>query len=310
MSPEGAAFISQIKPPIAVISVAGMYRTGKSYLLNRMLLNRSNGFGVGPSTNPCTKGLWCWGKPIIGKTPEGDSVNVIIIDTEGIGALDEDQTHDTRIFTLAILAASSFIYNSTGSIDENALQNLSLVVNLTKNIQLNSKSSEEEEDDPEDLASYFPAFYWIVRDFSLMLINSDGDSITSKDYLERSLAPQKGFSDDIEEKNRIRRLLTSFFKERDCITLVRPLVDEKKLQLLDTLDMDELRPEFVDQVMNLRRKVLGRIKPKLFKGKELDGKMYLCMLNSYLSSINSGAIPNIENAWSYMCQEKCAQAFE
>jgi len=35
--------------------VAGMYRTGKSYLLNRMLLNRSNGFGVGPTINPCTK---------------------------------------------------------------------------------------------------------------------------------------------------------------------------------------------------------------------------------------------------------------
>ena len=61
-----------------------------------------------------------------------------MIDTEGIGALDEDQTHDTRIFTLAILASSCFIYNSTGSIDENAVQNLSLVVNLTKHIQINT----------------------------------------------------------------------------------------------------------------------------------------------------------------------------
>lgn len=33
-----------------------------------MLLNRSNGFGVGPTVNPCTKGLWCWGKTILGKT--------------------------------------------------------------------------------------------------------------------------------------------------------------------------------------------------------------------------------------------------
>jgi hypothetical protein len=31
-----------------------------------MLLNRSNGFGVGPTVNPCTKGLWCWGSPIKG----------------------------------------------------------------------------------------------------------------------------------------------------------------------------------------------------------------------------------------------------
>ena len=63
--------------------------------------------------------------------------------------MDEDQTHDARIFTLAILAASSFIYNSVGSIDENALQNLSLVVNLTKSIQVTTHSSEDEEDDPE-----------------------------------------------------------------------------------------------------------------------------------------------------------------
>lgn len=88
LSEEGKAFISKIQGPIAVISVAGMYRTGKSYLLNRMLLNRSNGFGVGPTVNPCTKGLWCWGKTIVGKTAEGQSINVIVIDTEGIGALD------------------------------------------------------------------------------------------------------------------------------------------------------------------------------------------------------------------------------
>jgi hypothetical protein len=32
-----------------------MYRTGKSYLLNRMLLNQSHGFDVGPTINACTK---------------------------------------------------------------------------------------------------------------------------------------------------------------------------------------------------------------------------------------------------------------
>jgi hypothetical protein len=46
--------------------VAGLYRTGKSYLLNRMLLNRPSGFGVGPTVNACTKGLWIWGTPIKG----------------------------------------------------------------------------------------------------------------------------------------------------------------------------------------------------------------------------------------------------
>ena len=52
---EVQEMLRQLPGPIGVVSVAGMYRTGKSYLLNRMLLNRSGGFGVGPTINPCTK---------------------------------------------------------------------------------------------------------------------------------------------------------------------------------------------------------------------------------------------------------------
>ena len=103
-----------------------------------MLLNRPSGFGVGPTVNACTKGLWIWGTPIKGQTPEGEMINILIIDSEGIGSLSEDQTHDTRVFSLAVLLGSCFIYNSVGSIDENAIQNLSLVVNLTKHIHIRS----------------------------------------------------------------------------------------------------------------------------------------------------------------------------
>lgn len=63
----------------------------------------------------------CGGKPVDGLTPEGEPIKVIILDTEGLGALDEDSNHDVRIFSLAILLSSFFIYNSVGSIDENAL---------------------------------------------------------------------------------------------------------------------------------------------------------------------------------------------
>lgn len=58
----------------------------------------------------------------------------MIIDSEGMGALNQDINHDTRIFSLALLLSTYFIYNSVGSIDQNAIENLSLIVNLTKNI--------------------------------------------------------------------------------------------------------------------------------------------------------------------------------
>ena len=48
-------WLKKIEGPVGVISVAGMYRTGKSYLLNRVLLNQSKGFDVGPTINACTK---------------------------------------------------------------------------------------------------------------------------------------------------------------------------------------------------------------------------------------------------------------
>ena len=65
-----------------VIAVAGKYRTGKSYLLNRVLLDRSNGFNVGHTINACTKGLWMW--PELVKLRDKDC---LIIDTEGLGSI-------------------------------------------------------------------------------------------------------------------------------------------------------------------------------------------------------------------------------
>ena len=41
---------------LGLISVVGKYRTGKSFFVNRVLLQRTNeGFTVGPTINPCTK---------------------------------------------------------------------------------------------------------------------------------------------------------------------------------------------------------------------------------------------------------------
>lgn len=88
-----------------------------------------------------------------------------MVDTEGLGAFDETQNHDVRIFTLAILLSSYFIYNSMGSIDESSLNQLSLVVNLTKNIQLKEQKSVDV--DPEEYAKIFPSFMWVIRDFAL-----------------------------------------------------------------------------------------------------------------------------------------------
>lgn len=100
-----------------------------------------------------------------------------MIDTEGFGGMDENANHDSRIFLFSLLLSSYFIYNSVGSIDENALNTLNLIINLAKDIQTktNGKSGED--------TSSFPAFLWIVRDFTLMLQDKNGNKINSNEYL-------------------------------------------------------------------------------------------------------------------------------
>jgi hypothetical protein len=86
--------------------------------------------------------------------------------------------------------------------------------------------------DPDEIAKYFPSFLWVVRDFSLRLHDTCGNTITPKEYLESAIQPQKGTSDQVEIKNRIRRLIKHFFKDRDCFTMVRPVEEERQLQCL------------------------------------------------------------------------------
>ena len=73
------------------------------------------------------KGLWIWPE-LLEIDKNGEKISVLIIDTEGIGACEEEETHDTKIFLIAMLLSSYFIYNSMGNIDEKAIQNLSLIV--------------------------------------------------------------------------------------------------------------------------------------------------------------------------------------
>jgi len=307
LTEEAAAFLSTIDYPVSVIAVVGLYRTGKSFLLNRILLDSSDGFQVGPTVNPCTKGLWLWDKVMDGVNKEGEKVKYLVVDTEGIGALDTNSQHDSTIFSLALLLSSYFIYNSVGSIDESALNNLSLVVNLTKHIHVRS-SAQGGEDDGADFAQYFPSFLWLVRDFTLQLVTPDGQAFTSKEYLERALQPAPGFTEQIEAKNRIRRMLTHFFPDRDCFTMVRPVTDESLLQTLNVTPAEKLRPEFRDQMSALKKLIMSRAIPKKMNDTNLDGAALVNLAMAYTQSINTGSVPSIQNAWSYICESKCQQA--
>ena len=277
-------------------------------MLNRVLLDvkNGNGFGVGPSINPCTKGLWIWAKPIVGYTEDGEQVSVLVVDSEGIGGLDEDNNHDMRIFSLALLLSSFFVYNSMGSIDENALQSLNFVTNISKLITV--RTQEDESPDDPSLVDYMPKFMWTVRDFSLQLINDQNEEIQPKEYLERALRDVQATGNaDYEAKNAIKQHLRKYFPDRDCCTLVRPVTNEEDLQRLDSIGMEDLRPEFVEQLLSLRKKVLHSMKVKEINGQPMDGKVWVALVEQFVQAINGGTVPSIESSWTYICREQAQE---
>ena len=294
VSTAALEFLRSVKKPIAVVSIAGAYRSGKSFLMNRLLLNRFSGFETAPTIQACTKGLWVWNQPLEITTSDGLDCALLVVDSEGLGDTQEDANHDTRIYLLALLLSSMFLFNGKVAIDEHSLSTMALMLEMCKNLQIRSEGNEEE------LAAYFPSLLWVIRDFSLKVERDDGVPMTMTQYLAASLEDQKGTSNAVETKNRARRLIKHFFKERDCFGLVRPTEDERALQNLNS--DSQLRPEFLSQMQDLYSLIMKRMKPKRMRGKLLSGELLGNLAIQYTNAINQGGVPNILSSWSSVCR--------
>lgn len=160
-----------------------------------------------------------------------------------------------------------------------------------------------------ELAPHFPPFVWLLRDFVLDM-RQNGDALTPNEYLERSLEPRDdtGSSRRHDERNRIRASLRVLFARRECLTLVRPVTDERTLRSAAELPETALRPEFVAQMAQIRTHVLATVAAKQLFGKVMDGAKLANLARCYTTTMNSGAVPDIRAAWTYVADATCASA--
>lgn len=56
------------------------------------------------------------------------------------------------------------------------------------------------------------------------------------------------FRSTTKEKNQLREVIKELFRERDCVTIVRPVADEAELRNIQNVDYEKLRPQFRTQV--------------------------------------------------------------
>ncbi|XP_060606846.1 guanylate-binding protein 1-like [Ruditapes philippinarum] len=284
---EETAFdqITKVDWPIVVVAVAGLYRTGKSYLMNR-LAGSSKGFALGDTIESKTKGIWAWCKihPTLSNTV------LLLLDTEGLGDVEKgDPSHDNKIFTLATLLCNCLVYNMKGAFDNDAVSKLKFVTEMASNIRFRGQSSE----DNQSINLILPDFVLCLRDFSLKLVKG-GKTITENDYLEQSLAENKSKA---EKFNEPRACIRKYFTRRECFTFPVP-GDGDVLENLETLSIAQLSHRF-KEVTTRFTSYIYKIPPKsLLASKPINGQMFVTLAKHYINAIKHGAVPDVDEAFT------------
>nr|XP_019812689.1 PREDICTED: guanylate-binding protein 4-like isoform X1 [Bos indicus] len=292
VNPRALKILEQISQPVVVVAIAGLYRTGKSYLMNR-LAGRNHGFRLGSTVRSETKGIWMWCVP----HPSKENHTLVLLDTEGLGDVEKgDSSNDSWIFALAVLLSSTFVYNSMSTINHQALEQLHCVTELTELIRTKSSPSSDEEEGSAEFVSFFPDFIWTVRDFTLEL-ELDGYPITEDEYLENALKLIPGKDPKIQNSNMTRECIRKFFPKRKCFVFDRPTNDRKLLLRVMELSDNQLDVNFQKQSEDFCSYIFTHAKPKtLREGITVTGGGLGTLVEAYVDAINSGGVPCLENA--------------
>ena len=105
--PEALELLKTVDKPVAVLSVCGPFRTGKSFFVSHVVGGST--FKLGHSMDGCTRGIWLSTTAL-----ECNEFVLLVLDTEGIGAVEGEgpESFTTKLLVTTILLSSFLVYNS------------------------------------------------------------------------------------------------------------------------------------------------------------------------------------------------------
>ena len=281
---DAVELLRTIDKPLAVLSICGPYRSGKSYFLSR-LLGIPGAFRMGHCMRGCTRGIW-----IATTVLECEQFAAIFLDTEGIDAIGASETVAMCLLSLTTLLSSYLIYNSKKVPHMVDLDKLRCFSQLSTSLLAQRGCSISS----EAMQKFMPHFLWLLRDVSLSVTNRKGEPITPTEFLHTCvLATESGQPTDVGKS------LFGFFPSLECHTLpipsIRPAVIHNIIQ-----QQDKLRPAFNAAIEQLNQQILQQLAPK--KARDgvtlLNGHTFAALVHEYVEAINTpGAIPDLEQGW-------------
>ncbi|XP_069860024.1 atlastin-3 isoform X2 [Dipodomys merriami] len=259
---------------VVVVSVAGAFRKGKSFILDFMLrylysqkegghLNwlgdpeePLTGFSWRGGSDPETTGIQIWSEVFTLEKPGGKKVAVILMDTQG--AFDSQSTVKdcATIFALSTMTSSVQIYNLSQNIQEDDLQQLQLFTEYGRLAM------------DEIFQKPFQTLMFLIRDWSFPYEYNYGLQ-GGMAFLEKRLQVKEHQHEEIQN---VRNHIHSCFSDVTCFLLPHP-----GLQVATSPEFNgklkDIAGEFKEQLQVLIPYVLN---PSKLMEKEINGSKVTC----------------------------------
>lgn len=311
---------------VAIVSVAGAFRKGKSFLLDFFLRYLSaggspdwlgnddaplEGFSWRGGSERDTTGILLWSEPFFCRMRTGEEVVILLMDTQG--AFDSESTvrDCATIFALSTMISSIQVYNLSQNIQEDDLQHLQLFTEYGR-LAL---------EDNDNVSKPFQVLQFLVRDWSFPYEAEYGLKGGRK-ILDRRLQVSDKQHQELQQ---IRRHISSCFDNISCFLMPHPGLRVATNPRFDGR-LKEIEADFREQLQILVPLVLApenivlkeingsqitaqelveyfKAYMKIYQGEELPEPK--TMLQATAEANNLAAVANSKNQYSKDMEEIC-----
>ncbi|CAK8691419.1 unnamed protein product [Clavelina lepadiformis] len=299
-----------IRNPVAVISIAGAMREGKSFLLNLLVMYLESNLDCHWLDKPDTpipynfnwkggirretRGVWIWSKPYLVQKKNGTKIALLLMDTQG--CFDRSGArNDSNIFTFSTLLSSVQIYNLKEQIKENHLQPLAVFIDYAKESMKKAQSLQ-----------CFQTLLFLIRDWMVEDDFPFGKEGGDK-YLEQEAFHYEGNDPDI---TMVRDQIRNAFTSTNCVLLPHPgmviagLTPKKPGTPICVKEMDD---KFKDEIHHFLRILIDDFTIPLKVGqKDIVGEELLNFTSKLFDLLQTNDIENPASAMEEIAiKSKC-----
>ncbi|KAK8787066.1 hypothetical protein V5799_023159 [Amblyomma americanum] len=282
--------------PVAVVSVAGVYRKGKSFLLGFFLRYMQSqckeqwlgskdetleGFSWRGGCERDTTGILLWDEVFLVTTSEGKEVAVLLMDTQGTFDCKSTTKQSAIVFALSTLISSVQVYNISGNITESDLQQLQFFAEYGR---LAQKDGNEKP---------FQKLMFLVRDW-YYTSDADHGAEGGRKIIETRLQVSESQPEELQQ---LRRHLKSCFSDIDCFLMPHP-----GPKVAESNDFDG-RVSDIDEkfIINLEKFVPLVLAGDTLQEKVINGQKVSCQglasyIESYMKAFAGNKLPEPKSA--------------